>query len=120
MPDTIDTKKALREALMQGASVAGFGEANEFVSDSNAFAEDQRKVMRDSEKAKMALKAAMKAATGARGSLSEAAREQAAMEAYNAPIPIRRLFDPSGMKGGGKVSKSGRSYRGYGKARIPS
>jgi len=25
-----------------------------------------------------------------------------------------------GMKGGGKVSKSGRSYRGYGKARIPS
>ena len=27
---------------------------------------------------------------------------------------------PKMYKGGGKVSKSGRSYRGYGKARIPS
>ena len=32
--------------------------------------------------------------------------------------PAARM--PKMYKGGGKVSKSGRSYRGYGKARIPS
>ena len=32
-----------------------------------------------------------------------------------APLRMQKMY-----KGGGKVSKSGRSYRGYGKARIPS
>ena len=45
--------------------------------------------------------------------MDQAARRQAQMADFNKARPM-------GMKGGGKVSKSGRSYRGYGKARIPS
>ena len=57
---------------------------------------------------------ATKALTG----MGEAARRQAAMAELNKPFPMMGMG--RGMKGGGKVSKSGRSYRGYGKARIPS
>ena len=66
--------------------------------------------------------------------MSEAARRQAVMAELNKPRPAGMGMAPEqpaaiGMaplrmqkmyKGGGKVSKSGRSYRGYGKARIPS
>jgi len=47
--------------------------------------------------------------------MSPEALRQAQMAAFNQPRPFN-----TGMKKGGKVSKSGRSYRGYGKARIPS
>tara|TARA_A100001515_G_scaffold17564_1_gene12572 strand:- start:1660 stop:2097 length:438 start_codon:yes stop_codon:yes gene_type:complete len=54
--------------------------------------------------------------------MSEAARRQAVMAELNKPRPAGMGMGRGmqGMKGGGKVSKSGRSYRGYGKARIPS
>ena len=56
------------------------------------------------------------AALGAQASpMSPEALRQAQMAAFNQPRPFN-----TGMKKGGKVSKSGRSYRGYGKARIPS
>ena len=60
---------------------------------------------------------ATKALTG----MGEAARRQAAMAELNKPFSMMGMGrGMQGMKGGGKVSKSGRSYRGYGKARIPS
>ena len=53
--------------------------------------------------------------------MGQAARRQAAMAELNKPFPIMGMGrGMQGMKGGGKVFKSGRSYRGYGKARIPS
>ena len=129
MPDTTDMKKALREAFMQGANVGGFGEANEFVSDSNAVKED---------KLKADLRAGFLAGAGIKGSLKDLPKGKTAvkpsitdtiLKAAGAPREMTRgqEIDPFGKysnvityKEGGKVSKSGRSYRGYGKARIPS
>ena len=121
MPDTTDMKKALKEAFLQGINVGGFGEANEFVSDSAPVKEDAAKAgvlgsgmgsiagMGQAAAQARAEQEATKALMG----MGEAARRQAQMADFNKARPM-------GMKGGGKVSKSGRSYRGYGKARIPS
>lgn len=129
MPDTTDMKKALKEAFLQGINVGGFGEANEFVSDSAPVKEDAARAakagvlgsglgstmgMGQAAAQAKAEQEATKALTG----MGEAARRQAAMAELNKPFPMMGMG--RGMKGGGKVSKSGRSYRGYGKARIPS
>ena len=141
MPDTTDMKKALKEAFLQGINVGGFGEANEFVSDSAPVKEDAAREgtvfgtkagtlgsgmgsiagMGQAAAQARAEQEATKALTG----MGEAARRQAAMAELNKPIPMMGMgMAPGRMpkmyKGGGKVSKSGRSYRGYGKARIPS
>ena len=56
--------------------------------------------------------------------MGQAARRQAQMAEFEKARPAGMGMAPGRMpkmyKGGGKVSKSGRSYRGYGKARIPS
>ena len=53
--------------------------------------------------------------------MSPEALRQAQMAAFNQPRPPSMgMQGMKGMKVGGKVSTSGRSYRGYGKARIPS
>ena len=134
MPDTIDTKKALKEAFLQGINVGGFGEANEFVSDSAPVKIDAAKAgvlgsgmgsIMGMGRAAAQAKAEQEAAK-AMGAMSEAARRQAAMAEFNKPRPAGMGMGqpaarmPKMYKDGGKVSKSGRSYRGYGKARIPS
>ena len=144
MPDTTDMKKALKEAFLQGINVGGFGEANEFVSDSAPVKEDAAKegtvfgtkagtlgsgmgsIMGTGQAAAQAAAAqeAAKAMGAGNRQMSEAARRQAVMAELNKPRPagigMAPLRMPKMYKGGGKVSNSGRSYRGYGKARIPS
>ena len=124
MPDTTDMKKALKEAFLQGINVGGFGEANEFVSDSAPVKEDAARAAKAGVLGSglgstmgmgqaAAQAAAEQEAAKALMGMGQAARRQAQMADFNKARPM-------GMKGGGKVSKSGRSYRGYGKARIPS
>ena len=145
MPDTTDMKKSLKEAFLQGINVGGFGEANEFVSDSAPVKEDAARegtvfgtkagtlgsgmgsIMGTGQAAAQAAAAqeAAKAMGAGNRQMSEAARRQAAMAELNKSFPMMGMgMAPGRMpkmyKGGGKVSKSGRSYRGYGKARIPS
>lgn len=139
MPDTTDMKKALKEAFLQGINVGGFGEANEFVSDSAPVKEDAARAAKAgvlgsgmgsiagmgqaAAQAAAAQEDAIALGAGNR-QMSEAARRQAVMAELNKPRPAGMGMAPGRMpkmyKGGGKVSKSGRSYRGYGKARIPS
>ena len=87
-----DIKKVLKR-LGKGIASAPFAivpGVKESISDSNAVKED---------KLKSDLKAGILAGAGIKGSLKDL---------------------PKGKKEGGKVFKSGQSYRGYGKARIPS
>ena len=134
MPDTTDMKKALKEAFLQGINVGGFGEANEFVSDSAPVKEDA---------ARAAKAGVLGSGLGSTMGMGQAAAQARAEEevaklmgkgqaaSQQARMAELDRFKPAGMgmgmgrgmqgmKGGGKVSKSGRSYRGYGKARIPS
>lgn len=111
---------------------AKFGPMGKIASDSNAVKEDEARagvlgsgmgsIMGMGQAAAQA--AAEQEAAKAMGAMSEAARRQAAMAEFNKPRPAGMGMAPGRMpkmyKGGGKVSKSGRSYRGYGKARIPS
>tara|TARA_R100000234_G_C4984497_1_gene172575 strand:+ start:508 stop:903 length:396 start_codon:yes stop_codon:yes gene_type:complete len=107
---------------------AKFGPMGKTASDSNAVTEDVARAAKAgvlgsgmgsiagmgqaAAQAAAAQEAAMAMGAGNR-QMSEAARRQAVMAELNKARPM-------GMKSGGKVSKSGRSYRGYGKARIPS
>ena len=110
MPDTTDMKKALKEAFLQGINVGGFEEANEFVSDSAPVKEDAAKAG--------VLGSGMGSIMGMGRAAAQARAEEEAAKLMGmgmAPAGMPKMY-----KGGGKVSKSGRSYRGYGKARIPS
>ena len=118
-----EVMKKISEEMAQyyNKNFAKFGPMGKMASDSNAVKEDAAKAgvlgsgmgsiagMGQAAAQARAEQEATKALTG----MGEAARRQAAMAEFNKPRPM-------GMKGGGKVSKSGRSYRGYGKARIPS
>ena len=102
-----------------------FGPVGKMVSESNAVTEDRSRDLgtgfgpgifgeQGIGAARAQAAGSAEQAAGAQASpLSPEALRQAQMAAFNQPRPI-------GMKEGGKVSKSGRSYRGYGKARIPS
>jgi len=126
-----DIKKALGR-LGKGIASAPMFMApgvKESVSDSNAVKED---------KLKADLRAGFLAGAGIKGSLKDLPKGKTAvkpsitdtiLKAAGAPREMTRgqEIDPFGKysnvityKEGGKVSKSGRSYRGYGKARIPS
>ena len=107
---------------------AKFGPMGKTASDSNAVKEDAAKagvlgsgmgsIAGMGQAAAQA--AAAQEAAKAMGA-GQAAMRQAAMAELNKPFPMMGMGrGMQGMKGGGKVSKSGRSYRGYGKARIPS
>lgn len=134
MPDTTDMKKALKEAFLQGINVGGFGEANEFVSDSAPVKEDAARAAKAGVLGSgMGSIAGMGQAAAQAAAAQEAAKAMGAGQAARKQAQMAELFQPAGMgmgmvpgrmpkmyKGGGKVSKSGRSYRGYGKARIPS
>ena len=107
---------------------AKFGPMGKTASDSNAVTEDVARAAKAgvlgsgmgsiagmgqaAAQAAAAQEAAMAMGAGNR-QMSEAVRRQAVIAELNKARPM-------GMKSGGKVSKSGRSYRGYGKARIPS
>jgi len=120
MPDTTDMKKSLKEAFLQGINVGGFGEANEFVSDSAPVKEDAARASKAEAQARAEEEVAKLMGMG------QAARRQAQMADFDKARPAGMGMGmapgrrPKMYKGGGKVSKSGRSYRGYGKARIPS
>jgi len=137
MPDTTDMKKALKEAFLQGINVGGFGEANEFVSDSAPVKEDAARegtvfgTKAGTLGSGVGSIAGMGQAAAQAAAAQEAAKAMGPGQAARKQAQMAELFQPAGMgmapgrmpkmyKGGGKVSKSGRSYRGYGKARIPS
>jgi len=137
MPDTTDMKKSLKEAFLQGINVGGFGEANEFVSDSAPVKEDAARAAKAGVLGSglgstmgmgqaAAQAAAEQEAAKALMGMGQAARRQAQMAEFDKARPAGMGMGiapgrmPKMYKGGGKVSKSGRSYRGYGKARIPS
>ena len=112
---------------------AKFGPMGKMASDSNAVTEDAARAAKVGAlgsglgstmgmgQAAAQAKAEQEAAKAMGMGMGQAARRQAAMAELNKPFPIMGMGrGMQGMKGGGKVSKSGRSYRGYGKARIPS
>ena len=126
-----EVMKKISEEMSQyyNKNFAKFGPMGKMASDSNAVKEDAAKAgvlgsgmgsiagMGQAAAQACAEQEATKALTG----MCEAARRQAAMAEFNKPFPMMGMGrGMQGMKGGGKVSKSGRSYRGYGKARIPS
>ena len=126
-----EVMKKISEEMAQyyNKNFAKFGPMGKTASDSNAVKEDAAKAgvlgsgmgsiagMGQAAAQAKAEQEATKALTG----MGEAARRQAAMAELNKPFPMTGMGrGMQGMKGGGKVSKSGRSYRGYGKARIPS
>ena len=126
-----EVMKKISEEMAQhyNKNYAKFGPMGKMASDSNAVTEDAARAgvlgsgmgsiagMGQAAAQARAEQEATKALTG----MGEAARRQAAMAELNKPIPMMGMGrGMQGMKGGGKVSKSGRSYRGYGKARIPS
>ena len=129
-----EVMKKISEEMAQyyNKNFAKFGPMGKMASDSNAVTEDVARAakagvlgsgmgsiagMGQAAAQAKAEQEATKALTG----MGEAARRQAAMAELNKPFPMTGMGrGMQGMKGGGKVSKSGRSYRGYGKARIPS
>ena len=127
-----DVMNKISEEMAQyyNKNFAKFGPMGKMASDSNAVKEDAAKagvlgsgmgsIMGTGQAAAQAAAAqeAAKAMGAGNRQMSEAARRQAVMAELNKPFPMMGMG--RGMKGGGKVSKSGRSYRGYGKARIPS
>ena len=143
-----DVMNKISEEMAQyyNKNFAKFGPMGKMASDSNAVKEDAAKagvlgcgmgsIMGTGQAAAQAAAAqeAAKAMGAGNRQMSEAARRQAVMAELNKPRPAGMGMAPEqpaaiGMaplrmqkmyKGGGKVSKSGRSYRGYGKARIPS
>jgi len=127
-----DVMNKISEEMAQyyNKNFAKFGPMGKMASDSNAVKEDAVKegtvfgtkagtlgsglgsTMGMGQAAAQAA-AAQEAAMAMGMGMGQAARRQAQMAELNKARPM-------GMKSGGKVSKSGRSYRGYGKARIPS
>jgi len=133
-----DVMNKISEEMAQyyNKNFAKFGPMGKMASDSNAVKEDAAKkgtvfgtkagtlgsglgsTMGMGQAAAQA--AAEQEAVKAMG-MGQAAMRQAQMAELNKPISMMGMGrGMQGMKGGGKVSKSGRSYRGYGKARIPS
>ena len=115
---------------------AKFGPMGKMASDSNAVTEDAARAAKVGAlgsglgstmgmgQAAAQAKAEQEAAKAMGMGMGQAARRQAQMAELDRFKPAGMGMAPAGMpkmyKGGGKVSKSGRSYRGYGKARIPS
>ena len=124
-----DVMNKISEEMAQyyNKNFAKFGPMGKMASDSNAVKEDAAKagvlgsgmgsIMGTGQAAAQA--AAAQEAAKAMGA-GQAARKQAQMAGLFQPAGMGMGRGMQGMKGGGKVSKSGRSYRGYGKARIPS
>ena len=102
-----------------------FGPMGKMVSESNAVTEDRSRDLGTGFGPGIFGEQGIGAARAqAAGSAEQAARAQASPLSPSAlrEAQMKELLRPrpEGMKKGGKVSKSGRSYRGYGKARIPS
>jgi len=128
-----EVMKKISEEMAQyyNKNFAKFGPMGKMASDSNAVTEDVARAAKAGVLGSgmgsiagmgqaAAQAAAAQEAAKAMGA-GQAAMRQAAMAELNKPFPMMGMGrGMQGMKGGGKVSKSGRSYRGYGKARIPS
>lgn len=126
-----EVMKKISEEMAQhyNKNYAKFGPMGKMASDSNAVKEDEARagVLGSG----MGSIAGMGQAAAQAAAAQEAAMAMGAGQAARKQAQMAELFQPAGMgmaprrmpkmyKGGGKVSKSGRSYRGYGKARIPS
>jgi len=131
-----EVMKKISEEMAQhyNKNYAKFGPMGKMASDSNAVKEDEARagvlgsgmgsIMGMGQAAAQAK--AEQEATKALMGMGQAARRQAQMAEFDKARPAGMGMGiapgrmPKMYKGGGKVSKSGRSYRGYGKARIPS
>lgn len=138
-----EVMKKISEEMAQyyNKNFAKFGPMGKTASDSNAVTEDAAREGTVFGTKAGTLGSGMGSIMGTGQAAAQAAAAQEAAKVMGAGQAARKqaqmaeLFQPAGMgmgmgmapgrmpkmyKGGGKVSKSGRSYRGYGKARIPS